>query len=212
MDGNNRFSKKNKISLFESYRLGADNLLKICDFIFDNYKTNYISAFGLSHNNTKRPKRILQNILKVLDFFLEKEIYKKEKYNFNILIKGDLSFFSNETVKKINNFMISQKKYKKKLIIYLNYSGQMDIITAANKIKKRDFNFKNFKNSLLTKDYVDPDLLIRTGGYQRISDFFLFQIAFTELYFIKKLWPEFNKLDIKKIFLDFKNIERKFGY
>lgn len=212
MDGNNRFSKKNNISLFESYKFGADNLLKICEFIFDNYKTNYISAFGLSHNNTKRPKRILQNILKVLDFFLEKKIYQKKSCNFNILFNGDLSFFSNETIKKINNFMASQKRYKKKLIIYLNYSGQIDIINAANKINKQNFNFKNFKNSLLTKNYIDPDLLIRTGGHQRISDFFLFQIAFTELYFIKKLWPEFNKSDVKKIFLDFKNVERKFGY
>lgn len=210
MDGNNRYSKKYDIALYDSYKKGANKLLEITDFIFKNYDTNYISAFALSHNNTRRPKSIINNIIRVLDFFLNKENHIKDR-KFNILFKGDLSFFSKNIQKKIESFINDQQNYEQKLIIYLNYSGQLDIIEASKKLNKR-CNISLFKKNLISNDIPDPELLIRSGGHNRISDFFLFQIAFTELFFIKKLWPELTKKDIKKIYSNFKIIERKFGY
>lgn len=211
MDGNNRFSKKNNLSLFEGYRSGADKLFKLSNYIFNNYNTKIISAFGLSTNNTKRPKNIINTLIKVLDFFLEQN-KSNSKINFNVQFRGDLSFFSNKIITKLNNFQNQFSKYDKSLIIYLNYSGQKDIIDAASKYKFSKYNYHEFKRYLTSKDTTEPELLIRTGGYQRLSDFLLFEISFTEFFFLKKLWPEMTFLDIRKIFNKFKDIERKFGY
>ena len=99
------------------------------------------------------------------------------------------------------------EKFDKKLVIFLNYSGQTDIENASKKIKK----FNNFKKNLSTNHLPNPDILIRTGGFSRISDFMLYQLAFTELFFLNKLWPDISKSDIAKIMKRYSKIDRKFG-
>ena len=210
MDGNNRYSKKNNIKLFDSYKLGAEKLLKISKNLFENYKVNTVSAFGLSNNNTKRSKILVDTLKNVFDHFLDRDDFKE--YPYKIIFKGDLSFFPKNTIDKIRRFDQNSITSKKKLVIYLNYSGQIDIIKSAINYNYKNIDFVKFKKLLTTNIAPEPDILIRTGGFSRISDFFLFDLAFTELFFIKKLWPEISIGDLNKIISKYIKIERKFGY
>ena len=210
MDGNNRYSKKNNIKLFDSYKSGAEKLLKISKNLFENYKVNTVSAFGLSNNNTKRSKILINTLKNVFDHFLDRDDFKE--YPYKIIFKGDLSFFPKNTIDKIRRFDQNSITSKKKLVIYLNYSGQIDIIKAAINYNYKNIDFVEFKKLLTTNIAPEPDILIRTGGFSRISDFFLFDLAFTELFFIKKLWPEISIGDLNKIISKYIKIERKFGY
>ena len=210
MDGNNRYSKKNNIKLFDSYKLGAEKLLKISKNLFENYKVNTVSAFGLSNNNTKRSKILINTLKNVFDNFLDRDDFKE--YPYKIIFKGDLSFFPKKTLDKLRRFKKKSITSKKKLIIYLNYSGQIDIIKAAINYNYKNIDLVKFKKLLTTNISSEPDILIRTGGFSRISDFFLFDLAFTELFFIKKLWPEITIGDLNKIISKYMKIERKFGY
>lgn len=208
MDGNNRWSKKKHLNLFDSYYEGGLNLLRISKFVFSNYRINYISAFALSKNNLKRSKHIISTIKKVLDKFLHQ--LDQNKIDFNIKFIGDLSFLNNNVKKKISEIQNLNSESKNKLIIFLNYSGRVDIENAF-KIKFLSNKPLSISNSLSTRDIPDPDLLIRTGGYQRISNFLLYELAFTELIFTKTLWPDLKIHNIKRYIQKFGSIERKFG-
>jgi undecaprenyl diphosphate synthase len=205
MDGNNRWSKLNSFSHYESYKRGANILISLANYIFENYKTNFISAFALSNNNLNRSTKFINTLKNVLLVF-SKDTLNKD-YNFNISFIGDLNLFNKETKKLLNEIETKNINKKKKLIIFLNYSGRKDIESSYNdNIKK-----KNYLGSLSTFNIPDPDMLIRTGGYQRVSDFMLYQIAFTELFFSKKLWPDLSKRDINNFINKYKSIKRKFG-
>jgi len=209
MDGNNRWSKKNSVSQIFAYEKGAKNLLKLSNYIFDNHNTNYISAFALSNNNLKRSNRILKFIIQILNKFLDETLQKKN-INFNIEFRGNFNFLENIIKKKI--IKIYETKFtnlNRKLLIFLNYSGKKDIIKAAN--SKIIINENKFRDFLYTHNLSDPEILIRTGGYKRLSDFMLFEISYTELFFSNKLWPDLNKADLVKIIDKYKNINRKFG-
>ena len=210
MDGNNRYSRKKNISQFDSYKLGARKLIEIADFIFDHYETEIISTFALSVNNRKRSKKLISILMKVLEYFLDQKTTDTNN-KFQIIFKGDLSFLPKKLLDKILQLEKNNLKSKKKLLIYFNYSGRLDILNAC-KNKSKNLNLNNFNNHLITKNVTDPDILIRTGGFQRLSDFFLFQISFTELFFLKKLWPEIKKSDVSKVIENYKSIERKFGH
>jgi len=209
MDGNNRWSKKKHLNLFNSYYEGGLNLLKISKFVFSNYQINYISAFALSKNNLNRPKYVISTIKKVLDKVLHQ--LDQNKIDFNIKFIGDLSFLDNKVLKKISEIQNLNSESNNKLIIFLNYSGRVDIENAFKiKVNLRKKS-SSVSNLLSTRDIPDPDLLIRTGGYQRISNFLLYELAFTELIFTKTLWPDLKTSIIKKYIQKFNNTERKFG-
>lgn len=214
MDGNNRWSKKNDKNLYEAYSSGAKRLLALSKYIFDNYDVNYISAFALSKKNLKRSTAIIKVLKKVLEYFLNHE-NKLIKRNFQIYFKGDFSFLDKRSINKIFSLEDNNPNTKKKLIIYINYSGKDDIIRSCNNHLQLNSNQKItdtiIKSNLYSKDIPDPDILIRTGGYQRISDFMLYQISFTELMFTKKLWPDFSNADVEKFIKKYYEIERKFG-
>ena len=205
MDGNNRWSKKKSISKFTAYKKGANNLIKLSDFIFNNSKTNFISAFALSKNNLDRPSSTLNIIKKVLKISL-KELDNK-KLNFDIHFFGNFNFIDKKS-KDLINQLNKINNYSKKLYIYINYGGREDIEKAAINTKSKN---NIFKNNLITSNLPDPDILIRTGGFHRLSNFLLYEIAFTELFFLNKLWPDLNISDLRKIFEKYSIIERKFG-
>ena len=211
MDGNNRWSKKNNVSKFEAYKTGSQNLLKISEYLFNNYELQYISAFGLSSNNLNRNIKLIQTLKKVFNYFLEKIIDNEQK-NYSIKIIGDLSFLDEKVIKKTNDFIKKQKNLPKKLILFINYSGQKDIENACKLKSGTKVSHSSIANFLSTRDLPNPDLLFRSGGFQRISNFMLYEIAFTELYFSKKLWPEINNLDLKRAINKYYKIERKFGF
>jgi undecaprenyl diphosphate synthase len=205
MDGNNRWSKKNSLSFTEGYWNGANKLLSISKYIFKEYNVNYISAFALSKNNLSRPKKILNSIKSVLDKSLDD--LDDHNLEFDIQFIGDFNFLS-DTIKKRIFEINKRKKFKKKLIIFLNYSGKDEIINAS---KYANSDKKSFEKKLFTNNLPDPDILIRSGGFSRLSNFMLYQLAFTELFFSKKLWPEIQTYDIKKIISKYNIIDRKFG-
>lgn len=211
MDGNNRWSKINGISTYQSYNKGAKNLIQLTNKIFQNTNVKYITAFALSSNNLKRSKKIIEIIIKVLNLNLDQAL--DNKINFSISIKGDLKFLNNEIKKKIDLLKKKKLNFQKELIILINYSGKQDIIDTANKIyaANKNINLNNFYKYSIISNIPDPDLLIRTGGYNRISDFILFNISFTELFFLKKLWPDLRYSDVSRIINNFQKIERKFG-
>jgi undecaprenyl diphosphate synthase len=214
MDGNNRWSKKNHLNPYEAYSSGAKKLLTLSSYLFQNYEINYISAFALSKKNLKRSSAIMGALRKVLKYFLNQQNNLLNR-SFQISFKGDFSFLDGESIKKIYSLENNNPKSKKKLIIYINYSGKDDIIKSCNDYLQINPNKKItdnvIKNNLYSRDIPDPDILIRTGGYQRISDFMLYQLTFTELMFTKKLWPDLSNTDLKKFIKKYYETERKFG-
>ncbi len=210
MDGNNRWSKKNVKTRYYSYNKGAQRLVKIADHIFNNYNINYISAFALSKNNLNRPHKILDNIINVLDEILDSSYLHNNNYQISFI--GDLNFLSKKIKKKIDRIQKMNLSSKKKLIIFFNYGGQEEIIEMAKKVSLlKKITKKGCMKNLQSNGIPFPDILIRTGGYQRLSNFMLFQTAFTELFFLKKLWPDIRKYDVDKIISQYFEIERKFG-
>ena len=211
MDGNNRWSKKNDFNKFKGYKAGVENLLKISDYLFNHNKVNYISAFALSKNNLKRPKSLINVLKNILIEFLDNESKLNSCKKYNIRFIGDRNFLSKEINRKIDYIENLKKNSKKYLIIYLNYSGRQDIIQAAKKFKFSKIKNSSFIKFLSTSNFPDPQILIRTGGFNRISDFLIFQLTFTEFFFTKKLWPDLKIRDVIRILKKYYSIERKFG-
>tara|TARA_B100000212_G_scaffold255324_1_gene195778 strand:+ start:54 stop:695 length:642 start_codon:yes stop_codon:yes gene_type:complete len=212
MDGNNRWSEKNHINPFDTYIKGSKKLLEISDYIFSNFETQYITAFALSKNNLKRTNEKIKILKAVIKYFLE-DLDPASKYKYRISIKGNLNFLSKRLINKINNLNSINHGYKKTLFILVNYCGQEDILNSVIKINKLKLkpNKTNFEKNLFLGSVPNPDILIRTGGYHRISNFMLYQLSFTDFFFLKKLWPDLKKSDVKKIINNFKKINRKFG-
>ena len=212
MDGNNRWSKKNEINPYDSYIKGSKKLLEISEYIFSNYETKYITAFALSKNNLKRSTEKIKILKSVIEYFVE-NLDTISKFKFRITIKGNLGFLNKKLINKINDLNLRNLHFSKSLIILINYSGQDDVVNSLIQINKLKIklNRTNFEKNLLLGSIPNPDILIRTGGYQRISNFMLYQLSFTDFFFLKKLWPEIKKNDVKNIIQSFKKINRKFG-
>ncbi len=212
MDGNNRWSKKNEINPYDSYIKGSKKLLEISEYIFSNYETKYITAFALSKNNLKRSTEKIKILKSVIEYFVE-NLDTISKFKFRITIKGNLGFLNKKLINKINDLNLRNLHFSKSLIILINYSGQDDVFNSLIQINKLKIklNRTNFEKNLLLGSIPNPDILIRTGGYQRISNFMLYQLSFTDFFFLKKLWPEIKKNDVKNIIQSFKKINRKFG-
>ena len=212
MDGNNRWSKKNNCNKYYGYKKGANTLIKLTNYIFDYTDAKYISAFALSKNNLSRSKNLITTLKKVLLEFLNKKIDKQILIDFNIKFIGDRTFLDDDINSKIDSVEKIQNKSKKLLLIYINYSGKDDIKQAAYRYNiYRNKNKSEFEDYLLTKGIPDPDILIRTGGFKRLSNFLIFQCSFTEFFFINKLWPDLKKKDLSNILNKFYLLERKFG-
>ena len=210
MDGNNRWSHKNNTTKTLSYKKGVNKILTLSKFIFTEYKVPYVSAFALSSHNLNRSKNFISIIINTIKQFINE--YDKFDIDYKIKFIGDLSFINDSKIiadlKKIETIN-SVSKFT--LIVFINYSGTTELNNAAkliSKIKHKDFNLRSY---LMTSDLPDPDILIRSGGFSRISDFMLYQLSFTELFFTKKLWPDFKINDLKKIINNFLKLERKFG-
>jgi undecaprenyl diphosphate synthase len=213
MDGNGRWGLKHKKSRNLGHRAGLNTVEKIIKETI-KYKIKYLTLYTFSTENWKRPKKEVIFLFDLLETFLKKKIDKLIKSGIRLKIIGDKNLFS-ANLKKILKDSEKKTSFNKKLQINLalNYGSKNEIINAVRLIYKRKkiLSEKNIENYLYTKNIPSPDLLIRTGNTNRLSNFLLWQIAYTEIFFVKKLWPDFKANDYKKILTKFKKLKRNFG-
>tara|TARA_B100000073_G_scaffold334410_1_gene326935 strand:- start:636 stop:1310 length:675 start_codon:yes stop_codon:yes gene_type:complete len=212
MDGNGRWGVKNKKSRNLGHKQGLKTVEKVIKFSIKQ-KIKYLTLYAFSTENWKRPKKEINFLFKLLENFLIQNINKLQNQNIKIKIIGEKKFS-----KKLNKVLLDSEnktKNNKKLQINLalNYGSKNELINTLKLINKNKENIseKNVKKYLFTSDSPDPDLLIRTGNTNRLSNFMLWQLAYSEIYFVKKLWPDFNEKDYNKILNNFKKIKRNFG-
>ena len=213
MDGNGRWGIRNKGSRNLGHRAGLDTIESIIEETIVQ-KISYLTLFTFSTENWKRPKKEISYLFSLLENFLLNNIEKLIKKKIKLKIIGNQEKFSINLRKTLKN---SEKNTsinnKLQINLALNYGSKEELLYAIKNInKKKDkINVKNINANLYTRGVPDPDILIRTGDTKRISNFLLWQIAYTEIFFEKKLWPDFNKKDYRKVIKNFKNIKRNFG-
>ena len=212
MDGNGRWGLKNKNSRNAGHKAGLDTLEKIIKETLKQ-KINYLTLYAFSTENWKRPKKEVKYLFRLLELYLEKKLNYLNEQNIKLKIIGIKQFS-----RKLNNLLnlserTTSKNSKLQINLALNYGSRNELINAFKKLKKdkKKIDEKIFSEYLQTKNIPDPDLLIRTGNTKRLSNFLLWQIAYTEIFFEKKLWPEFNEGDYKKIIKKFLKVKRNFG-
>ena len=210
MDGNGRWGKKKRKKRNYGHLKGVDTVKKIVKSSI-RFKVPIVTFYVFSSENWKRPKTEISFLFKLIKSYFTEEIQSVISQGIKINILGDLNKLSKELRSVLKRTEKLTKKNKKITVnLAINYGSRQEIFYAFRKLKKK-VNLKNFKKNLYTKNMPNPDILIRTGGKIRLSNFMLWQLAYTELFFLKKLWPDFNSLDLKKIILKYKNIKRNFG-
>jgi len=212
MDGNGRWGLKYKNSRNEGHRAGLNTVEKVIKAAIKN-KIQFLTLYAFSTENWKRPKNEINFLFKLLENFLKSKIEDLDKQNIKLKIIGVKDFS-----KKINKLLrLSEKKTSKnaklQINLALNYGSKLEIINAFKLIykNKEKITEKSLTKYLQTKNIPDPEILIRTGNTKRLSNFLLWQLAYTEIFFVKKLWPAFNEKDFTKIIKKFKTIKRNFG-
>ena len=212
MDGNGRWGLKHKNSRNEGHRAGLNTVEKIIKETI-NQKIKYLTLYAFSTENWNRPKKEINYLFNLLENFLSKKIEDFYKQNIKLNIIGVKNFS-----KKLNKLLNSSEKKTSKnstlqINLALNYGSKFEIINAIKKINKSHdkISEKNFSKYLQTKNIPDPEILIRTGNTKRLSNFLLWQLAYSEIFFEKKLWPDFNEKDYIKIINKFRKIKRNFG-
>ena len=212
MDGNGRWGLKNKNSRNAGHKAGLNTVEKIIkETIKNNIK--FLTLYAFSTENWKRPKKEINFLFNLLENFLKEKIEDLNKQKIKLKIIGKKSFSI-----KLNSLLnASERKTSKnkrlQINLALNYGSKAELISAFKELNKNKelINEKNLKKYLQTRDIPDPDILIRTGNTKRLSNFLLWQLAYTEIFFEKKLWPAFTKKDFKRIIKEYKNIKRNFG-
>ena len=212
MDGNGRWGLKNKNSRNAGHQAGLKTVEKIIKKTIEN-KIKFLTLYAFSTENWKRPKKEINFLFNLLENFLMNKIDELNKQKIKLKIIGKknfspkLNYLLNESEKK------TFKNKRLQINLALNYGSKFELVNAFKLLKKNNekINEKNLKKYLLTKNIPDPDLLIRTGNTIRLSNFLLWQLAYSEIFFEKKLWPDFNERDYNKIIKKFRNIKRNFG-
>ena len=212
MDGNGRWGVKNK----NSRNLGhKEGLLAVEKIIKQSIKRDikYLTLFAFSTENWKRPDIEIAYLFKLLEKFLKEKLSELDKQNIKLKIIGRKKFSLklNKILKEAEK--ITFKNTKLQINLALNYGSKNELIDGIKSLIKKNnkITIKNISNNLYTKNIPDPDILIRTGDTKRLSNFLLWQSAYTEIFFKKKLWPDFNEKDYDKILKKYKSIKRNFG-
>ena len=212
MDGNGRWGLKKKNSRNYGHKKGLETVGNIINASIEK-KIKYLTLFIFSTENWKRPLNEINYLFKLLDYYLDKEIDNLLKKKIKIKVIGNISPLPKHLKSKIKNVINLTKENKKiQINMALNYGSRQEIINSFKKIKKKNLviNENNIEKNLYTYGIPNPDLLIRTGNTNRISNFLIWQLTYTEIFFVKKMWPEFNKNDFYKIINQYENINRNF--
>ncbi len=212
MDGNGRWGLKYKNSRNAGHKAGLRTVEKIIKETI-RHKVKFLTLYAFSTENWRRPKKEIDFLFSLLETFLTNRIEELHNQNIKLKIIGVKNFSQ-----KLNTLLNSAEKKTSRnkrlqLNLALNYGSKFELINAFKKLKKKNQkeNEKNLTKYLQTKNIPDPEILIRTGNTKRLSNFLLWQLAYSEIFFEKKLWPEFNEKDYSKIIKKFKNIKRNFG-
>ena len=213
MDGNGRWGVKNKKSRNLGHKAGLVTAEKIIKETVKK-KIKFITLYAFSTENWKRPKKEVQFLFNLLEEFLITKTNQLNKQDIKFTVIGIRKNFSKKLIRILSNSESSTKNNKSlQVSLALNYGFKSELINAINIMRKNNilFNESNITKHLYTKNVPDPDLLIRTGNTNRLSNFLLWQLAYSEIYFVKKLWPDFSTIDYNKILNNFKNLKRNFG-
>ena len=212
MDGNGRWGVQNRNSRNAGHKAGLNTVEKIIKESLKQ-KIKFLTLYAFSTENWKRPKKEINYLFNLLENFLINRIEELHKQNIKLKIIGTKNFS-----KKLNNLLnLSEKKTsqntKLQINLALNYGSKSELINAFKKLKQKNdiITERKVEKYLETKNIPDPEILIRTGNTKRLSNFLLWQIAYSEIFFEKKLWPEFNEKDLIRIIGKFKKIKRNFG-
>jgi undecaprenyl diphosphate synthase len=212
MDGNGRWGLKHKNVRNEGHRAGLNTVEKIIKESIKQ-KIKYLTLYAFSTENWNRPRKEINYLFNLLENFLNNKIEDLNKQNIKLNIIGIKNFS-----KKLNKLLISSEKKTSRnsslqINLALNYGSKLEIISAIKKLakNKEKITETNLSKYLQTKNIPDPEILIRTGNTKRLSNFLLWQLAYAEIFFVKKLWPDFNEKDYVRIIKKFKKIKRNFG-
>jgi len=210
MDGNGRWGKKRGKGRNYGHLKGVETVKKIVRESIKN-KIPIITFFVFSSENWKRPKSEISYLFKLIQNYFSEELENVTAQGIKINIIGEFNKISSST-KRVLKKVMKHTQTNKKIIVNLaiNYGSRNEIIQAIKKCKNLR-NLKNFQENLYTKKMPDPDILIRTGGHKRLSNFLLWQLAYSEIFFLNKLWPDFNEVDLRKIIIKYKKMTRNFG-
>ncbi|MDD5644311.1 MAG: isoprenyl transferase [bacterium] len=220
MDGNGRWAKKKGLPRIKGHFEGSKTVRRVVEACIE-LKVRYITLYAFSTENWKRSKREIGALMGLLNNFLNSELNNMMKKGIKFKVIGDISLFSPGLRKKI----ISGEKHTKDntgltLVLALNYGSRAEILNAVREIadkclkgdiKPQTIDEDVFKRHLYTKDIPDPDLLIRTSGEIRLSNFLLWQCSYTEFYFTEVLWPDFGKDDLMEAIMEYSRRERRYG-
>ena len=213
MDGNGRWGLKKFNSRKFGHKKGIKSVEKIIEAsIKKNIK--YLTLYTFSTENWKRPKYEINFLFSLLEDYLKKNLNVLLKNNIKFKVLGDLNKFPKNLKNSINNAIkLTSKNSKLQINLALNYGSKDEILRSLKLVtkKKLQINIKNIEKYLYTSNMPDPDILIRTGNTNRLSNFLLWQLSYSEIFFVKKLWPDFNKKDFNKILSKFKKIKRNYG-
>jgi undecaprenyl diphosphate synthase len=212
MDGNGRWGLKRNKSRNFGHKQGLKSIEDIINIAIQK-KIKFLTLFVFSIDNWKRPKKEINYLFDLLSNFLNNKLIDLNKKNIRLKFIGKKNFSKkfNELLK--NSEKITKQNTNLQINLALNYSSKFEIVNSIKKIisKKLSINEKNITNNLFTKNIPDPEILIRTGNTHRLSNFLLWQLSYTEIFFEKKLWPDFSKNDFIKILNKYKQIKRNFG-
>ncbi|SFZ97555.1 Undecaprenyl diphosphate synthase [hydrothermal vent metagenome] len=214
MDGNGRWAKRQGLSRTKGHEAGAETIRDVTTYCSKETNIETITFYAFSTENWKRPKLEVEFLMKLLDRYLKNELKTYQEQNIRFKAIGNINDFSKSLQKRIketeektkNNSNLTQ-------IIALNYGGRAEIVSAVNSLieKGKQSLSENDISSALQTPYSDIDLLIRTSGEERISNFLLWQLSYAEFHFTKTLWPDFNEKELSQIIENYENRERRFG-
>ena len=214
MDGNGRWAKEKGLSRLEGHKQGVNVVRKIITYC-SKINIKYLTLFTFSEENWKRPKKEVIGLMNLLVSSLKKETESLKKNNIKFSVIGDLKKIDIYTRSKINQTIeITESNDGLNLNLAISYGSRQEIIQAINQIieeNKSQISMDEFSDFLYTKKLPDPDLLIRTGKEKRISNFLLWQIPYTEIFFSNSFWPDFNENELNNILKEYTTIERRYG-
>tara|TARA_B100000575_G_scaffold140108_1_gene111762 strand:+ start:1821 stop:2498 length:678 start_codon:yes stop_codon:yes gene_type:complete len=213
MDGNGRWGLKKKKSRNYGHLQGIKTVEKIIQASL-KIRLNYLTLYTFSTENWKRPKKEINFLFKILENYIDKELNNLIEKNIKIKIIGDLKKIPNKLLKKLRKTEDETKKNKSLQInVALNYGSRKEIIEALQKINKKKLKISEnlISKNLYTENIPDPNILIRTGNTKRLSNFLLWQLQYSEIFFEKKLWPDFKREDFYRILKKYNKIKRNFG-